>query len=72
MELGWLETVGILNAAIALFVWANVVDRRPANPLRPRLWSPVIIMGGAAVVVLSMLAHVISLATGVPFRGGGL
>ena len=71
MELGWTETGAIWAIAVVLFVWANIMGRRPTDPFRPRLWSPVLVMGVAAVVAILMLAHMLSLATGVPFRGGG-
>lgn len=71
MEMGWLETAGFLVAAVGVFVWANLAGRRPSDPLEPRLWSPVLVMGLAVVVAMVMLAHMVTLATGQPFRGGG-
>jgi len=46
-------------------------SRGPADPLRPRLWSPELVMGAAVVVGILMLAHMLSLGTGRPFQGGG-
>ena len=71
MELDWPETLGVFAAAAGLFVFANLAARRPVDLNRPRLWSPVLVMGLALVVALLMLAHMVTLATGTPFRGGG-
>ena len=71
MELGWVETVLVFALAAGLFVFANLAARRPVDLNRPRLWSPVLVMGLALVVALLMLAHMVTLATGTPFRGGG-
>ena len=71
MELGWIETVFVFALAVGLFVFANLAARRPVDLNRPRLWSPVLVMGLALVVALLMLAHMVTLATGTPFRGGG-
>ncbi|MEI6984505.1 MAG: hypothetical protein WCK65_00090 [Rhodospirillaceae bacterium] len=71
MELGLLETTGILILAALAFIWSNLEARREVDPLRVRMWSPVLVMGAAAVVVILMLAHLLSLLTGAPFRGGG-
>ena len=71
MELGWVETLGVLAAAVGLFVFANLAARRPVDLNRPRLWSPVLVMGLSLLVAILMLAHMVTLATGTPFRGGG-
>ena len=71
MELGWAETTGILVLALALYGWADLIGRKPTDPLHPRLWSPVLVMALAAVVAILMLAHMVTLATGRPFQGGG-
>ena len=72
MELGWIVTLGVFALAAGLFVFANLVERRPVDLNRPRLWSPVLVMGLALMVALLMLAHMVTLATGKPFQGGGL
>jgi len=69
--LGWPETTAVLAAALAVWAWANIVACRPTDPLRPRLWSPVLVMGLAALLAILMLAHMVTLATGRPFQGGG-
>ena len=71
MELGWTETAGVLVAAVGLFVIANLAARRPVDLDRPRLWSPVLVMGLSLLTAILMLAHMVTLATGTPFRGGG-
>ena len=71
MELGWSETLGIFAVAAGLFVFANLAARRPVDLNRPRLWSPVLVMALALLAAILMLAHMITLATGTPFRGGG-
>ena len=71
MSLEWAETIAVFVAALAVYVRANVVARRPVAPFRPRWIPPVPLMGVAAVVAILALAHMISLATGTPFKGGG-
>ncbi len=71
MELGWPETLGIFVVAFGLFVFANLAARRPVDFLRPRLWSPVMVMALSLLVAIMMLAHMVTLATGRPFQGGG-
>ena len=71
MELGWVETVLVFALAAGLFVFANLAARRPVDLNRPRLWSPVLVMGLSLLAAILMLAHMVTLATGTPFRGGG-
>ncbi|MEI6557449.1 MAG: hypothetical protein WCO00_03505 [Rhodospirillaceae bacterium] len=71
MDLGWIETLGVFGGAAGLFVYANLAARRPVDINRPRLWSPVLVMGLSLLVAILMLAHMVTLATGTPFRGGG-
>jgi hypothetical protein len=70
MSLEWAETIAAFVVAVALYVWANLVARRPVDLLRPRLISPVLVMSVSAIVAILMLAHMVSLATGTPFAGG--
>lgn len=71
MEPGWIETLGVFAVAAAAFVFANLAARRPVDLARPRLWSPVLVMGLSLLVAILMLAHMVTLATGRPFQGGG-
>ena len=71
MDLGWAETLGVFAAAAGLFVVANLAARRPVDLNRPRLWSPVLVMALSLLAAILMLAHMVTLATGTPFRGGG-
>ncbi len=70
MSLEWIETLTAFVVAVAAYAGANRAARRPVDLLRPRLISPVLVMGLSAVVAIVMAAHMISLVTGVPFRGG--
>ncbi|MEI8393826.1 MAG: hypothetical protein WCF85_03755 [Rhodospirillaceae bacterium] len=71
MELGWIETTCLLVAAVALFVAANRAANQPIDLARPRMWPPIPVMALAALVAIMMLAHMVTLATGRPFQGGG-
>ncbi|MBI1206953.1 MAG: hypothetical protein GC191_06655 [Azospirillum sp.] len=68
----WPETLLTLVAALGLYAWAAVRERRPVDFARPRLIPPLPVMAIAAVIALLMLAHLVTLATGQPFRGGSL
>ena len=70
MDLDWIETTLILFAAIGAYIWANLTARRPVDLLRPRMIPPVLVMSVSAVIALVMLAHMVSLTSGTPFRGG--
>jgi hypothetical protein len=65
-------TIALLAAAVALFGWANWRERRerarpPGEP--PSLVPHMLLQMIAVVVALVMLAHLLSWATGAPFKG---
>ena len=57
-------TLGVLLLEIAILVRCYVVQKRPANPLRPRRMPYGAIMGLTIVLMMATLAHVISIGTG--------
>lgn len=57
-------TVGVLVLEIAIFAGCYVVQKRPADPARPRIAPYNAIMMLLAVMMLATAAHVISLGTG--------
>lgn len=71
-EMGWTPTLVALAAVLLLLVVAERRARRPFDPDAPDLvpWRGVILLCGVLVVVL--LAHVVSLATGTPLVGRGV
>jgi len=62
-------TLLILACAAGVFVWSNRQLRREPDPARPRMLPHVMIMAVAMLVVVMMLAHLVSLATGRPLTG---
>jgi hypothetical protein len=62
-------TLGLLAAALATFGGALYAARRPAPPGEPRMVPWTGIQFVSLVVVVLMLAHLVTLATGTPFRG---
>lgn len=62
-------TLTILGIAIAITVFANVMERRPWEPGRIRWvpWHAIQFMGILAIIL--MCAHLITLLTGQPFVG---
>ena len=67
----WPETLCLLIAATALYVWAMLRERRPADLTRPRMIPSVPVMAVCAVIIMLMLAHLVTLLTGTPFQGSG-
>lgn len=65
-EMGWTPTLLGLGIVLSLLVVAERRARRPFDPSAPDLvpWRGVILLCGVLVVVL--LAHVVTLATGTP------
>lgn len=62
-------TLLALAACLVLFAVANLLSRRPTKPGQPGLvpWTAVQFI--AALGVILMLAHLVSLMTGIPFAG---
>ena len=65
-------TVAILLGALAIAVLANWRERRPRELGRPPLVASPAIQAIAIVVAILMLAHLVSLLTGITSRGRGL
>ncbi len=72
MDFGWIETVVIFGCAVALFLWGNAIEKRPVDLEHPRMVPPILVKSIATVTAILMLAHMITLGTGVAFRGGGM
>lgn len=62
-------TLLILTAATGLFAWSNWRQRQEPDLLRPRMLPHTLIMAVALLVMILMLAHLVSLATGRPLTG---
>jgi hypothetical protein len=69
MQLDLTNTSLILAAALAVVVAMLVMDRRKPPPGEVRLFPVIPVMMVAALVVILMLAHLVSLFTGHPFQG---
>ncbi len=61
---GFIITLLVLAAEIALFAFCLHRARQPIDPLRPRLVSYNAIMVFLAVAIMATLAHIISLVSG--------
>ncbi len=72
MDLGLYPTLGILIAAIGLFVLGGWLARRPSEPLKVRLMNYHYLQFFCVVVVLVMLAHLLTIAAGHPVTGQGM
>ena len=63
------NTIIILAIALAVAVAMVVMDWRKPPPGEVRLFPVIPVMMVAALVVILMLAHLVSLITGHPFQG---
>jgi hypothetical protein len=57
-------TVGLLLFELAILARCYVMQKRPADPARPRLIPYGAVMGFVIILMLATLAHIISLMTG--------
>ncbi|MGK9164743.1 hypothetical protein KXR53_00515 [Inquilinus limosus] len=71
MQLDLTDTLFILAVALAVVAAMAVMDRRKPPPGEVRLFPVIPVMMVAALVVILMLAHLVSLLTGQPFQGRG-
>ncbi len=62
-------TLIVLAIAVVLFGGANYMSRRPPEPGRVRMLPYGGIQFVALVAIVLMLAHLVSLSTGQPFKG---
>ncbi|WP_395682698.1 hypothetical protein [Inquilinus sp.] len=69
MQLDLTDTSIILAVALAVVAAMLVMDRRKPPPGEVRLFPVIPVMMVAALVVILMLAHLVSLVTGHPFQG---
>lgn len=69
MKLDLTTTIIILAIALAVAGAMAVMDRRKPPPGEVRLFPVIPVMMLAALVVILMLGHLVSLITGQPFQG---
>lgn len=69
MDIGLYPSLGLLALALGLFAFAYWKAHKPAEPLKVRLMNYHYLTFFAAVFVLVMLAHLVSVITGHPFTG---
>lgn len=62
-------TAALFVLFLGLFIFARWKARQPAEPLKVRWINYTIVQYGAAVVMLLMVAHLLTLMTGRTFKG---
>ena len=70
MDLGLYTTLGILAVTGALFAFATIRAKKPAEPLKVRYINYHVVQMACIVVVLVMAAHLITLIAGQPLNQG--
>jgi hypothetical protein len=70
MELTLPITLGILAVTAALFVFATIRAKRPAEPLKVRFINYHVVQMACIVVTLVMAAHLMTLVMGQPLNQG--
>ena len=69
MLLGMTATLSIMALSFLIGLWAWWQDRKPYQPGKLPLISPIILLYICAIVIIVMAAHLIELHTGEPFKG---
>ncbi len=69
--MGLSVTLGLLVAELVLFGFCYWQDRKPINPMKPRLLPYRLVMMTLIVLFLATLAHAVALITGTPVKPRG-
>ena len=64
MSIQFFVSVGLLITEVALILWCIRIQKRPIDPLKPRLIPTNILMVVLSIAFLATAAHVVSLVTG--------
>lgn len=69
MPMGMTPTLTVIAICFAVGLWAWWQDRKPYEPGRMPLISPIVLLYVCLIIIVVMAAHVVELYTGVPLKG---